>query len=534
MLQALVKGHAIGEKYDPKYLGAGSEQIVYSIPDHLGIVAKVAYLTFQKSIDWNIAHGQPADSLTPELKGAMDADIHAERLRFERMREYFGYDHVLPQRRYVIKLPTSPKLLAAVYGRAGAKPPEGVREAAAVLTIQKRSEGLQDPKSLTLVYRDGLQHPTARALLDAAGADEGLKKALKDFCVRCIRYTNQTGEIIDMGMPDNVVFYHRTGKWAYEIVDGLYPQTKNAIESMRKNRAKNEAGIQLTEDGAKDMQNGSDYVQTMNSFAERLNLPDRVAIAPIIGERAEAIQTNILNFRESDEWRGLPEKQRSLQTVLSGESELNTQKVYSLASSHLQDLMLSPDDPRSTGDKLHAQYDTGVNIAELSKQKPLERYKFYLSLDLGTPKKQADAKTFSREFIQRCQKQHLSITSKSFKHDYDSWNIYTWHPKEVQAVLRNLYKEYEPKGIFLKTHHWLQGPIEGILPEHIGWVQEPPGTIPGPSHSIRLGLLGAEMDKGKSYEEACTRVGVRPDAPWIFSDNHAEATAKLIEEYGNE
>src|SRR3989338_6960249 len=289
-LQALVKGHAIGEKYDPKYLGAGSEQIVYSIPDHLGIVAKVAYLTFQKSIDWNIAHGQPADSLTPELKGAMDADIHAERLRFERMREYFGYDHVLPQRRYVIKLPTSPKLLAAVYGRAGAKPPEGVREAAAVLTIQKRSEGL--------------------------------KKALKDFCVRCIRYTNQTGEIIEMEMPDNVVFYHRTGKWAYEIVDGLYPQTKNAIESMRKNRAKNEAGIQLTEDGAKDMQNGSDYVQTMNSFAERLNLPDRVSIAPIIGERAEAIQTNILNFRESDEWRGLPEKQRSLQTVLSGESNL--------------------------------------------------------------------------------------------------------------------------------------------------------------------------------------------------------------------
>ena len=68
MLQRLVSTHAIGEKYDPKYLGAGSEQIVYSVPEHLGIVAKANYLTFREIIDWNTAHGQPPDSFSPELK----------------------------------------------------------------------------------------------------------------------------------------------------------------------------------------------------------------------------------------------------------------------------------------------------------------------------------------------------------------------------------------------------------------------------------------------------------------------------------
>ena len=206
----------------------------------------------------------------------MEQDIARERHRYQSLRDSFGFDHVLPQRKYVIKLPTSPELLEAVYGRTGEQPPASPLEAPCILTIQKRSDALRDPESLTLVYRDGMKNPTIETLVEKSKKDEGLKECLREFCTRCIEFTNKTGEILDMAMPDNVVFYRKGGQWSYEIIDGIYPHTENIIETIRQASVKMSGDEPLLNDEAIDFQNGTAYVNVINGFAEQLGLQERI------------------------------------------------------------------------------------------------------------------------------------------------------------------------------------------------------------------------------------------------------------------
>ena len=68
---------------------------------------------------------------------------------------------------------------------------------------------------------------------------------------------------------------------------------------------------------------------------------------------------------------------------------------------------------------------------------------------------------------------------------------------------------------FLIPHGIFQAPIDDISPDHIAWVQEPPDGVKGQSHSTRMGILGRQIEGGKTYEEACTEIGVKPEAPWL-------------------
>jgi hypothetical protein len=165
---------------------------------------------------------------------------------------------------------------------------------------------------------------------------------------------------------------------------------------------------------------------------------------------------------------------------------------------------------------VHRQYDTGVDLKKLAAERPAERYKFYFSLDVSDPEKEVFAQTFSRHLLALCKQQGISLTSKSFDHDYDSWNLYTWDPQKLAPVIQMLYPQYKDTGIFRTTKHWMQGSLQGVSPEHVGWVEEPMTTKDrsGMSHSSRMGKLGAALDAGNSYIDACALAGVNAAEPW--------------------
>jgi len=165
---------------------------------------------------------------------------------------------------------------------------------------------------------------------------------------------------------------------------------------------------------------------------------------------------------------------------------------------------------------IHQSYYTERDLKWLKENFPKERSKFYLSLEIDTEEKQEMAQEFVKDLLDLCRKEELSITSKSFDHTYDSFNIYTWDEPEMASVLRGLHSEYAE--LFNDTPHFLQGGVSGVPEDHIGVVDESPR---GDSHSSRIGKIGAYLDKHAAAEnkitrevwvQACAEIGVKPHA----------------------
>jgi len=158
-------------------------------------------------------------------------------------------------------------------------------------------------------------------------------------------------------------------------------------------------------------------------------------------------------------------------------------------------------------------WETGVNVGALVEGRPNDRYKFYFSLDATTPRQQERTVQFMQQIHERAAESNIAMLTKIEDHTYDNCDLYTWSPVEMAGILRDLYPEYPD--IWSSTEHPLQGDISGIDPMHIGFVQEPIGGLNGCAHSARMGKLGAALDAGANFEEACASASVLPEAPWV-------------------
>ena len=158
-------------------------------------------------------------------------------------------------------------------------------------------------------------------------------------------------------------------------------------------------------------------------------------------------------------------------------------------------------------------WETGVNIGSLVEARPNDRFKFYFSLDTATPAKKDRAVQFLQLIHERSSVLGISMLTKNQEHTYDNCNLYTWSPIEMAHIIQDLYPVFPD--IWNSTEHPLQGIISGIDSTHVGFVQEPIGGHNRESHTGRMGILGASLDAGVSFEDACASAAVLPEAPWI-------------------
>ena len=167
--------------------------------------------------------------------------------------------------------------------------------------------------------------------------------------------------------------------------------------------------------------------------------------------------------------------------------------------------------------------ETGADIARLRSQDPTSHYKFYHSfsdIDLG--------RQYAAEVIRRASEAGISLRMKTFDHDYDGLNFYTHHYQELSDIIKEVYPTY--RAAFGSTEHFLQGSVDdSVDASHIGWAQEPISGYSDSSHSERMGMIGAVIDKDGlsegAYLQGCLIAGVRPDMPWMLS---SEYEAQLI------
>jgi hypothetical protein len=302
----------LAKKYQPKFIDQGGEHIVYEIPDHPDVVIKVAKESLKSVIDFNIEHGQPVDSLPKEIQIRAREYLKKEAERYQQLKKYFGSDHVLAQKKVLLKVPVTESILTHVYE---GKAPATNGEAWSITMIQERAHELSDPEHLTLVagyaeqgkieaeaYNQATEHlvfskdPGTRLdendflaiqsnadlklLLKEAENDNELMGALREVIEKTIVYTEETGEILDLIGENNLTFSRKDEKWTYRLIDALYPRESKMIEKTKAILLKLSAGIEIEDDEQNILMNALNFVRTINGLAEQLSIQKRINIVP--------------------------------------------------------------------------------------------------------------------------------------------------------------------------------------------------------------------------------------------------------------
>lgn len=315
--------HKLILKYKPQFLAVGGEHVVYNIPEHPNIVLKVSILSVKINIDWNANHGRPIDFLSSEIETRYQEYLKNQNERYLQMKKYFGSNHVLGQKKFMIRVPITENILNTLYD---GNPPIIGNEVWGIVTVQKKAEGISDPSRHTLIAgyseREDIQpevynevtdnlvlgrnlgqriskeqlievhpNPPLKFLLDGAENDENLKESLKDFVEKCIWYTEETDEILDLAGSDNVIFTKKDNKWTYRLVDALYPLGKS-VKKAKSALLKISVGNELTKEDKIYLLNTVNYVRLINGLADLLGIHKRINIVPevMVGDKIDLLE----------------------------------------------------------------------------------------------------------------------------------------------------------------------------------------------------------------------------------------------------
>ena len=305
------------ERYHPEFIARGGDHLVYRVPNHPDVVVKASW----RKIKDIVHHCYQEDNVMSEedVRAYAEAeythDIAQKNVEAKDLRTYFGSEHTLPERRYLMQVPITAEMLHELYkddylDRPLPKAAERVDSVWTHVSVQRYTEAVENQKRLAFCFGNypewsHVNHieyeKITTALLDSNSGqisteqflqlqdlskekyltrlvtetetDESLKMALADFVKHAIRYTSEKGQTLALAGEDNVVFYEKGGKWTYLLVDAT-PVPAELIY----NRAAEivSDGSQMSESDKPMVVRGLNYVRVINGVAMALGISDRL------------------------------------------------------------------------------------------------------------------------------------------------------------------------------------------------------------------------------------------------------------------
>ena len=275
-----LQGHETLKKSKFEYVGSGGEHVVYRIlkkresakaegrnmvvkVSRRGMVEALTRLAVERfregaptkapeDVQARMRNAKDEDWEDPETK--LEGALNEERMFLRAVRKHFPKDSRLAARAMIGDIPLSPEVgeeLLADVG-IGDLAPTKTTEVKAIVRYQEEispemmGEGsesfgtgyiemtgvnLADYKVINGMILDegskfhpemfrGALHGATVSLLEQSEKDEGLKTTMKDFVRRCIEFTNESGEMLDLIGGHNVQFYKDAeDKWKYVLID---------------------------------------------------------------------------------------------------------------------------------------------------------------------------------------------------------------------------------------------------------------------------------------------------------------------------
>lgn len=338
----LPEKHETVQHFKPQFIARGGDHLVYEIPGHPESVVKASTFKLMDVLEQNENKGVPLDTFPEtmidwsgnEYSPAEDVRIRNEQI--SALRSHFGKAHTLPERRFFMKVPVTPELLAGIYEediyRHRSVPPgaETLEEVWSTVVVQGRAEILArndadtaslnfgsfveerkgekslDSESLSelnkalifnapgedstqreklfLEIQDGTPDHRLSEILEKAKGDAELHETLEKFVKASITYAEETGNILALAGQDNVLFYKDDGKWTYLLVDvlpvhaeAMYALSKEVLHAAATGRPvwQHKSDVETTYEKQLLMKT-LNFVRMINGLAMELGIPNRL------------------------------------------------------------------------------------------------------------------------------------------------------------------------------------------------------------------------------------------------------------------
>lgn len=298
-------------KYKPKFLSMGGEHVVYEIPEHSDIVIKVPYHAIKMILDFGISHDGTPGEIGKNNEELARQYLNNERQRYLNFKKYFGADHVLNQRKYIKRVPITTEILSVIYDGDIPQVLDGIKEIETVVVIQSKSreisndhisfnfgyieDQIDDPQEYLKYLNDFVCNPKkgtgigaeilnfpiniqVKKLIQESESDVSLRDRLFEFFSSAIKYSNETGETLDLIGKDNVIFFKNSdGTWNYKLLDAL--QSNGGwfkINEVFEKLIELENNPEITKEYSGLFLNGPMYISMMNLGAEIFGIKERI------------------------------------------------------------------------------------------------------------------------------------------------------------------------------------------------------------------------------------------------------------------
>ena len=239
-------------QYRPDWIGEGSGRAVFSFPEHPRLVGKVFFRELRGVIEYNKEHGLAPYELSDEVRKEMERREQSDQARYRSLQKYFG-GMVLRERGAILHIPMSDALAQMIAGESTPSVGDGESyEIPARLRIQERLPDeafAPDAQHLRSSYleRRVLGFERYASIAPAFDSDDALdayiaysssltdlqacveqspsaRVLLSDFVARCMRYSHELGETLDLAGSYNAMMFEEGGaKWRVCLADALNP-----------------------------------------------------------------------------------------------------------------------------------------------------------------------------------------------------------------------------------------------------------------------------------------------------------------------
>lgn len=320
--------HEMIQQYKPRFLSRGGEHIVYLVDGHPSLVIKASTYKIKDSVLYitnnKLDYNDPL--LETKARDEYSEEIRCKNDEIRSLRTFFGAEHILKERRYLMKVPVTPTLLKEIFSKDYYKRPlpEAAKEIKEVWThvvVQEFSEAPKEESRMSMTYgffvedsnidiqkykevtdsvmgstlsvfnkedflglQDHSKNKSLSKIIELAEDDLSLKNLLKSFVSATIKYAENTGQILALAGEDNVLFYKDGEVWNYVLVDAL-PNSHDPIFNITKEIGQKITDrITLTAEECEYLKRGLNFVRTINGVAIILGLPDRLSVPDIFSK----------------------------------------------------------------------------------------------------------------------------------------------------------------------------------------------------------------------------------------------------------
>jgi hypothetical protein len=313
--------HEIVKKYNPRFIAIGGDHVVYEAVGHPDVVVKASRYTLKEILSANSERGLPLNSFPDDLRVSIQEKIARKNEQISVLRNYFGHEHTLSEKRFLGKVPLTPEIVDRMYADDwfARTPPNGSQElpeAWSSIVVQEKTEVLGNPERMGFYFGRFLEergcdpvdyrklneafvlnrfassldlevffrtqdNPATHALADLmerCKSDPNLREVVSDMVIKMMGYAEDTGNALDIGGTDNVILYKENEKWTYLLIDVIPFAAEHEFEEGKLALHERVNGRPVSKFQRGCIRNTLNFTRALNGMAQVLAIPKRLEI----------------------------------------------------------------------------------------------------------------------------------------------------------------------------------------------------------------------------------------------------------------